>query len=319
MREHLRVKAARDKLRRRGVEVDPPHGFVPVAVVADQVGYSVGSVRRAIREGWLPASDVWQRCVEGMYFGAQAGSVSGMGNEGTMSTPPAPQRAYHLTIDVGADTFADLIDLLHHIEYTLHAGSTNVTSGGYASGGMWHLAHDPAMTHDRYAAECTAWLAAREGLGAPMSSEPITNEELEQLEALCAAAPHQPQLYGIGPFYDAQVAFWATSRTALPKLIAECRSARALLAKADEVITLQEALDPHLRARASNRSSRTCPVTGRARRGELTASESATTCRRQRPSAGNPCADCPRSLHRSERCCRPRACPEGAEPTGVSH
>lgn len=75
-----------------------------------------------------------------------------------------------------------------------------------------------------------------------MSSEPITNEELEQLEALCAAAPHQPQLYGIGPFYDAQVAFWATSRTALPKLIAECRSARALLAKADEVITLQEAL-----------------------------------------------------------------------------
>jgi hypothetical protein len=66
--EHLRVKAARDKLRRRGVEVDPPHGFVPVAVVADQVGYSVGSVRRAIREGWLPASDVWQRCVEGMYF-----------------------------------------------------------------------------------------------------------------------------------------------------------------------------------------------------------------------------------------------------------
>lgn len=66
--EHLRIKAARDKLRRRGVEVDPPYGFVPVAQVAAQIGYSVGMVRRAIREGWLPASDVWQRCVEGMYF-----------------------------------------------------------------------------------------------------------------------------------------------------------------------------------------------------------------------------------------------------------
>lgn len=78
-----------------------------------------------------------------------------------MSTPPAPRRAYHLTIDVGADTFNDLIDLLHHIEYTLHAGSTNVTSGGYASGGMWTLTHDPEMTHDRYAAACAEWLAAR--------------------------------------------------------------------------------------------------------------------------------------------------------------
>ena len=76
-----------------------------------------------------------------------------------MNQPPAPQRAYHLTIDVSADTFTDLIDLLHHLEYTLHAGSTNVTSGGYSSGGMWTLTHDPAMTHDRYAAECQAWLA----------------------------------------------------------------------------------------------------------------------------------------------------------------
>lgn len=74
---------------------------------------------------------------------------------------PAPRRAYHLTIDVSADTFNDLIDLLRHIEFTLHTGSTDVTSGGYTSGGMWQLAHDPTMTHDRYAAECTAWLAAR--------------------------------------------------------------------------------------------------------------------------------------------------------------
>ncbi len=75
-----------------------------------------------------------------------------------------------------------------------------------------------------------------------MSNEPITNEELERLEALCTAASFESPLRVIMPMTTAQRNLYNAARAALPKLLAECRSARALLAKADEVIKLQEAL-----------------------------------------------------------------------------
>ena len=50
--------------------------------------------------------------------------------------------------------------------------------------------------------------------------------DLDRLEALCERAGHSPQLYGMGPNYEAQVEWWYASRTALPELIAEVRRLR---------------------------------------------------------------------------------------------
>lgn len=66
--EHVRMRSARDKLAARGVPINPPEGFDPVPVIAAKLGYSPGRVRSAVRSGWLPPSDVWQRCPEGQIF-----------------------------------------------------------------------------------------------------------------------------------------------------------------------------------------------------------------------------------------------------------
>lgn len=65
---HVRMRSARDKLAARGVPIDPPADFDPVPVIAAKLGYSPGRVRSAVRSGWLPLSDVWQRCPEGQIF-----------------------------------------------------------------------------------------------------------------------------------------------------------------------------------------------------------------------------------------------------------
>ena len=64
----VRMRSARDKLAARGVPINPPEGFDPVPVIAKKLGYSPGRVRSAVRSGWLPPSDVWQRCPEGQIF-----------------------------------------------------------------------------------------------------------------------------------------------------------------------------------------------------------------------------------------------------------
>lgn len=74
-----------------------------------------------------------------------------------------------------------------------------------------------------------------------MSSE--TPIDLERLEALHHAAVQRLQPFGNA--YMISAARWQLLQemeSTLPPLIAECRSARAVLAQADEVIALQEGL-----------------------------------------------------------------------------
>lgn len=78
-----------------------------------------------------------------------------------MARPAPPMRAYTFRAELGADTLEDLIGFLRHIEYQILTGSTDVTSGGYSSGGNWHIVHDPEMTHDRYFEIVNAYLEDR--------------------------------------------------------------------------------------------------------------------------------------------------------------
>lgn len=77
-------------------------------------------------------------------------------------TTPAPRRAYHAEIRVGADTLPDLAAELRRIADRLDRGPLDaLTTGSPSAGGYLHLTHDPDMTHDRYHAANRAWLDER--------------------------------------------------------------------------------------------------------------------------------------------------------------
>ena len=80
-----------------------------------------------------------------------------------------PRRRYTLTIEIGADTWDDVIhDLRHtarHVED--HGPACQSVMGGPSGGHIVTVLHNPEMTHDRYMAELETYLtasrAAKEG------------------------------------------------------------------------------------------------------------------------------------------------------------
>ena len=74
-----------------------------------------------------------------------------------------PQRAHHLTLDLGADEKRELCAALRNIAMQIERGElTTGCSGGYGSGYTYAYKVDPEMTHDRYFELSNKWLAERE-------------------------------------------------------------------------------------------------------------------------------------------------------------
>lgn len=80
------------------------------------------------------------------------------------AVPPAPRRAFDVTIRVGADTWEAaqwaLGRLIRHV--IDHGPECNMVSGGYSTGSTVDIVvnHDPTMTHDRYFEELQPHLDA---------------------------------------------------------------------------------------------------------------------------------------------------------------
>jgi hypothetical protein len=72
-------------------------------------------------------------------------------NKAMTDTSP-PHRAYQLTLKIGADDERALASALYNLSNQVAAGkiSQHCVSGGYDSGYIWDLKHDPEMTGDRY-------------------------------------------------------------------------------------------------------------------------------------------------------------------------
>lgn len=73
-----------------------------------------------------------------------------------------PRRAFDLTISIGGNTWADVVELLRdfaaHVEE--HGPECSLVLGGYVSGGYVDIRRDPAMTHDAYCAAIEQWCEA---------------------------------------------------------------------------------------------------------------------------------------------------------------
>lgn len=70
-----------------------------------------------------------------------------------------PRRAHHLTLEVGADTYEDLIYALKQIIFDIERGSRQSVSGGYSTGWILSYSTDETMTHDRYFALLDTYIA----------------------------------------------------------------------------------------------------------------------------------------------------------------
>jgi len=62
-----------------------------------------------------------------------------------------PDRAHHVFIDAGGDTFDDMIGLLDHFVEGVREEKMSTVSGGYSSGGFF-VYRQSAITHDEYMA-----------------------------------------------------------------------------------------------------------------------------------------------------------------------
>lgn len=75
-------------------------------------------------------------------------------------TQQAPKRCYVLQLNVGADTFEDLVRQLNCAVEILEEsgpGCQSVMGGSYCGHSIL-VEHDPDMTHDRYFELLDAWL-----------------------------------------------------------------------------------------------------------------------------------------------------------------
>ena len=82
-----------------------------------------------------------------------------------MTDTSPPRRAYQLTLHLEADDMRELESALFRLSTQVAVGeiSNNCVSGGYRSGFIWDLKHDPKMTGDRYREELAAYVAAQRG------------------------------------------------------------------------------------------------------------------------------------------------------------
>ena len=90
-----------------------------------------------------------------------------------------PHRRYQLTLDIGADTYDELLRAIHtfadHMDMNYPAldYSTNGASGGVSTGYSYDVKVDNDMTHERWYEELQAYLAARKAhQPAPESDTP---------------------------------------------------------------------------------------------------------------------------------------------------
>ena len=62
-----------------------------------------------------------------------------------------PERAHHVFIDVGGDTFDDMMSLVDNLIEGVRDGGASTVSGGYSSGGFY-VYRQSGITHDEYMA-----------------------------------------------------------------------------------------------------------------------------------------------------------------------
>lgn len=72
LRSHSCVECARkvwkvENFLKRGVEIDPPPGYVPLAVVAKRLHWCQRTLTKWIGRGWM-AGAVWRRCPTGRWW-----------------------------------------------------------------------------------------------------------------------------------------------------------------------------------------------------------------------------------------------------------
>lgn len=74
-----------------------------------------------------------------------------------------PKRRYTLTIEIGADTWDDVIDDLRHTSQHIedHGPSCQSVMGGSCGGHIVTVLQNPEMTHEKYMAELDAYLHHR--------------------------------------------------------------------------------------------------------------------------------------------------------------
>lgn len=73
------------------------------------------------------------------------------------------ERAHVLTLKVGGDTEADVIEAVESYLFSVRTGGglRGIVSGGYASGYTAEHRHNPAMTHEAYVAALEEWRRSR--------------------------------------------------------------------------------------------------------------------------------------------------------------
>lgn len=92
-----------------------------------------------------------------------------------------PQRAYTLSIEIGADTWNDVVrdlrELAGHVED--HGPTCSSVSGSPSCGHVVTVTHRPDMTHDRYMAELEVYLADRRSVTdtASIGHESLADDE----------------------------------------------------------------------------------------------------------------------------------------------
>ncbi len=79
-------------------------------------------------------------------------------------SPPRPQRCYTLSIEIGGDTWDDVIGQLRHLAEHIedHGPECKSVGGSPSSGHVLTITHRPEQTHEKYIAELDAYIAARD-------------------------------------------------------------------------------------------------------------------------------------------------------------
>lgn len=110
-----------------------------------------------------------------------------------------PERAHHVFIDVGGDTFDDMMSLVDHLIEGVRDGGASTVSGGYSSGGFY-VYRQSAITHDEYMAVIDQrnsgeyHMRSDDELMADAERDAL-RAEVESLRAALAAAPMEAPIH----------------------------------------------------------------------------------------------------------------------------
>lgn len=78
--------------------------------------------------------------------------------------PARPRRAFVLEIEIGGDTWDDVMRNFHELAEHIpeHGPECSSVSGSPSCGHHVIVTHSPEMTHERYIQDLEAWIAWRE-------------------------------------------------------------------------------------------------------------------------------------------------------------